>query len=368
MSDDPFAHATLAEDYLVVVLHLQSSPEYSQFLRYLLSVQQTDPCSQNGWSVRLPSGHRALKQPGGSDYGGAQYPYALLIAGATVLLRDYPRGDAGPPDMVVIIPGQPCLHYGGQRLLHWLYRIILDRTGCTPTDTELRRVDLALDVPGLSVAPFVEAARNRQYVKGTKRVSTDDGDGDAVHVGSAKSGARLTIYDKMAQARRSGQDLVEAMRQRRWGGVIPEAATRIEFQLRSSYLRKHGIRTLPDLLAHRAHLLYELTYNWFRFTTRRPHPNNTSRTPILPEWNQVHWALRRLAGEPPDQAPPAVQVRRPEGQLAAQGIGSLLSAAARSSRDIRTVSELVSYVEELIGDRIGDNEAVHREIETRRLR
>jgi hypothetical protein len=114
--------------------------------------------------------------------------------------------------------------------------------------------------------------------------------------------------------------------------------------------------------------LYELTYNWFRFTTKKPHPNNTSRTPILAEWDRVHWTLRRLAGEPPDQAPPAVRVRRPEAQLAAQGIGSLLSAAARSSRDIQNVSDLVNYVEELIVDRIGDDEAEHREIETRRLR
>src|SRR5690606_11495825 len=102
------------------------------------------------------------------------------------------------------------------------------------------RADLALDVVGLNVETLQDVYENDQFI--TRARSTDSYNNRVLKkrtgFQAGKPPCRLVVYDKLYEtARKSDTEYLEAMVARRWGNVLPSAATRIEWQLRRQKLR-----------------------------------------------------------------------------------------------------------------------------------
>jgi hypothetical protein len=109
----------------------------------------------------------------------------------------------------------------------------------------------------------------------------------------------LEVYDKLAEVRASRNSRKLAlMMARRWKGVMPAQAVRVEFRLWRDKLKAFGIDTPEDFYRKRRTLIDYLCTQWFRFTTDPVDRLNTTRAVTLPLWEQVHEAYAAWAGQP----------------------------------------------------------------------
>lgn len=85
----------------------------------------------------------------------------------------------------------------------------------------------------------------------------------------------LVIYDKRGEVvSKKSEAYQHAMRQRRWGGRLPDAATRIEYQLRRQYFNELGLNTVCDVEASLPEIVARTTrlndHPFFVLTDRVP--------------------------------------------------------------------------------------------------
>lgn len=134
---------------------------------------------------------------------------------------------------------------------------------------------------------------------------------------------------------------------------MPEAATRVEFELRREALKERGIDTVEDYYAKRADLVHYLTHDWLRLTANKVdrENKNQSKARTLPLWNKIRKAFKRWAGEPPGMSlEPLPKASANVRNLMKQGFGVVQSAARYQGKEINTVGKLLEYAEEYVLD------------------
>ena len=238
--------------------------------------------------------------PAGLELGelgkGPYMAYRFACEGLTFLVEDCPAPRGNCSNVRFNAPGKVCLQHGGLGCLE-LARDIVRQAGGEIDMEVLSRVDMCLDLTGVGMDPFWDAAREKRYVTSSKLRSDIEHYSRTLRFG--KRPLSLSIYDKLSQVR-SKQDpgLLALMVDRRWGGVVPRRAVRVEFSLGREKLKEFGIGSPDDYFRLRGALVAELCTRWFRLTESKVDRRNTTRAVTLPLWSQVHEAFAAWAGQP----------------------------------------------------------------------
>ena len=216
----------------------------------------------------------------------------------------------------------------------------------------LSRVDLCLDLPGQGIAPLKSTFNASQYASLAKRRRSGSFDGHGETFMFGEYPLQMRVYDKIARLG-SKPASMEMMRVRRWGGLIPDAATRIEFQVNREALKKRGIGTVEDYFAKRADLAFFLTTRWFRLLVREPTSGNQTRAPVLPLWEKIRRGFMGWAGTPTGKPLKPLLPPTPDNvQLAKQVVGLLLLIMASEKQSPPTkktmLKRMVGIVEAVL--------------------
>lgn len=250
---------------------------------------------------QVPLGNYEIDMsPAGLELGelgkGPYMAYRFSCEGLTFLVEDCPAPRGKRCNVRFTAPGKVCLQRGGLGCLE-LARDIIRQAGGEIDREILSRVDMCADLPGMGMDPFWDAARENRYVTSSKSFSEIEHYSRTLRFG--RRPLSLSIYDKLAQVRsKQDPDLLALMVARRWGGVVPRRAVRVEFSLVREKLKEFGVGSPDDYFRLRGALVADLCTNWFRFTESLVDRLNTTRAVTLPLWTQVHEAYAAWAGEP----------------------------------------------------------------------
>ncbi len=178
------------------------------------------------------------------------------------------------------------------------------------------------------------------------------------HTGFRRGSAHrimVRCYDKLRELGYSKEDCFkeDILIEKRWGGIRPKDATRVEFQLRREALKDFGVDSVEDLFEKAGEISAWLTHKWFRMTEQVPDRNHTDRAETSNLWQKVQRYFAETFGhwdpEKVERQPRRVMTVDPE-PLKRQITGCLTSLAACMGRLVRTSTELASFAMELVYD------------------
>ncbi len=304
--------------------HLDEKKEETQRLR------QTHG---KGWAVfEAPEGELMLVEPFGIA-GGCPCRWVLKIPGqVTISIVDRPEYIEGKPSVRVSIPSAPCMAHGEENILARVNCILRSLGFEEVQPSGLSRVDVCVDLAGVCTDEVTRAFERGERIKLADNAQTfEKGNRKTGFVVGSGDACKMRIYDKELETRHDPEKR-EIMRERRWGGVVPERATRIEFQLRRRWLSKHfGIKTLADWREKRAEVVAYLTERWFRMTDGVVDADNKNhqRAEVSSIWQRVQKAFAAVFGESCAAfLKPLTRPPKASEPLVVQALGCLSSAIA----------------------------------------
>lgn len=254
------------------------------------------------------------------------------------------------PVILVQFKAIPLMCYGLAKLWRDLVRD-LEAIGFRMNHHVVGRADLCVDLAGVKVRDFTSlAARGHEITKMAEYVIRGSGNYDENHQTYYRGNSErvlMRIYDKIDETKTDAVKR-ELMVERRWGGELPESATRVEFQVGRKVLKEQPIDTVDDLM-RRLCLLWEyLTRILYRLADSPVDRKNRnqSRAAMAPIWEQV----RRYGNawiEQPEVQPVSIPREKvePEAQkLRNQAWGVIKSIAARLGVAIRTAEDFMEFI------------------------
>lgn len=300
--------------------------------------------------IRIPFwGGYATVGPSGIHEGKAGFAYKLAYDEITVLIAEREIPHKTFPSVMVRVPGGACLYPGAAECYEKATRMI-HALGGNIIRNRLSRVDICLDMPEVSLDEFYKPFSEDRYIcrsRDDNAILPQKGAG-GITLYFGKSPLQCRIYDKLKEVEKKANPHKKlCMKFFRWGGM-PEAATRVEFELRRAALKERGVDTVEDYYAKRADLIHYLTTKWLRFTANKVdrENKNQSKARTLPLWNQVRKAFKKWAGEPPGKSlAPLDKEQADVRNLIKQLMGVGQTAAEYQGQTITTVEELLAYIE-----------------------
>lgn len=375
---DPAANRlTGGEDWFEAVVYLRWNPVALEAVAaHLDAVKEEAAEGGDGWTQSIPgSGGLWKVEPTGARLGGAKGPimrWRFSRDGIVFLLTRRADPHKTLPSGLVRITGDVLIAHGDARPLWEEVKRWFAEIGAEVTTAKLSRVDLCVDLPDVDVEEFVQPYHEGRYTTRTKRtrehcthlerpIATapeqideeeegEDDDRCAVELYKAGrrytglrfgTGTQLRIYDKLAECRDVA--LRAWLAHRRWGGVVPDKATRVEFQLRRSFLTAEKVKpdadgnigrpvidTVEDYFTHRAALARYLVSSWVCFWAAGFDPRHPERATVLKLWKRVADDFKAWTGDTRERTyQPMRREEMPVDDLMKQALGCIESAAAR---------------------------------------
>lgn len=315
----------------------------------------------DGFCQKLPGGGLWKVHPNGFRMGeagkGPIMRWKIERDGMRFGLTARPVHHKTNPTGQVIVSGETMLALGGSmELVYGKVKTWLAEIGLTLVEAKLSRVDMCVDLVGVGVSEFVDAYRDCRVMTLTKK-SEDHSDCCLYRSGRRDTGfvlgrgTSVRIYDKVEEC---SQDIAKWawMVHSRYGGVMPEAATRVEFQLRREFLKDHGVNTVEDYIAKRRAIAKFLTGRWVRFLDDSFDPRHTDRAKNLPVWDTVaalfdQWTQGSPAAA--DLAPIPREAVNPDA-LVKQARGCIETAAARMGLWIEGQHDFMEFAAAVLWD------------------
>lgn len=344
-----------AEDWLEWVLYVQwmDWENLNGCLKRAKEKAAIEKCPPHWDEIRFDGG-TATVSPTGARLGGKSGPYfayKLEYDELIVLIAERETPHKNFPSVVIRADGDACLSIGAQEAYAKATRMIKALSG-TIIRNRLSRVDICLDMPEVDIEPFDRAFLEERYICRAVAKARHSGTGVTIAIG--KSPLMCRIYDKLAEVELKANPYKQlCMVFYRWGGVMPSAATRVEFELRREALKERGIDTVEDYYTKRADLVAYLTYDWLRFTVNKVdrENKNQSKARTLRLWNKVRKAFKRWTGEPAGQSlEPLPKARANVRNLLKQTIGVARTAAGYQGETPVDLEELLDYIRKTAQD------------------
>ncbi|CAN0519900.1 unnamed protein product, partial [Ectocarpus sp. 8 AP-2014] len=301
---NPSQVTTGGEDWFEVSLYL----EHHQFAKVAKLLEAAKSAAEANRSpadeVRLGKLHAVCLAR--SAYLGDRITYRWQLRtswGGLIQLMNRAEPHETLPNGIIRITSIPLMRFSTgacwARVLEWM-----EALGAKVVRTCIGRVDLCVDLPGVEIDQLDRPYRAGHYVS-RARLSAEYGLETPLvdhRYGRQSTGFRLgggnkrvRAYDKLreTQTKPEKRALLVA---RRWGG-LPEAASRVEFQLRREALKQYGIDTVDDYFGKRDAVAWGLCANWFRLTEGPVDPKHPERSRVLPLWWDVTKAFADWAGD-----------------------------------------------------------------------
>jgi hypothetical protein len=291
---------------------------------------------------------------------GQHFEYSLQIPGVSIGIgsRDIsPKSSArelskAQPNFVAKQSGRDCLLFGAQEG-YAMTETLLSAIGGEAIVKRISRGDLCLDIVNLDSSVLLDLVRNGQFVTRASRVRrevdlvTDKETGFS----AGKYPLYMTVYNKLHE-RIGKTDMLyhQALVDRRWGGVVPDTATRVEYQLGRRWLREQGIDSPDDFLRLRGKLCEKLTHEWFRITARKieRRRKHQSREKIHPIWTGIQNGFQAVFGPPEGDLVPLQRNKVRPIELIRQGRRCLANSLLQMGVEFSDYPEFVRLVARLL--------------------
>jgi hypothetical protein len=300
----------------------------------------------------------ALMAPGGASIGkgagkrGKYCKYRMRMPWGAVLIAEDQKYKGSWPNVQVSIPGEVCLTYRGGAIEAFGDAVKWIESLSVSVDSEkISRVDFCADFPGYRMRPLKTAFFALKWRCRAKRRGHDESNGITLNFGS--NPLLLRIYDKLREIEAKylqGEPIkFEHMVQKRWGGVVPDSAIRVEYQVSRPKLKQWGVDSFEDLMKEAPNILgyltgYDAEKRWFRFLKKTRDAKHPERDETSDFWRTVQRVFISRFGLPekikdidPDNADTEV--------LCKQGFGVLEAAAWNGGFEIpeREIIETTKY-------------------------
>lgn len=310
----PFCNAVFAADWLECGAVAIWDDDAGQESFWMLSRMQDEAKSNGNKPVPLNlKGRSMLLYPKGMGTGSqSRMDYRLEYSGITVGASARDNADRKLSNFYYKIPGEVCLLMGAAEARQ-IVQEIAEALGGVIVDEWIRRIDLCLDLPEFDLLDeLMVSFEQSHFVSTAKRWNAWDGvSGKTGFTVGSRGRVLLNVYNKLLDtfARHDGVYQL-AMKERRWGGKIPEAATRVEYQLAGEWLRSLGLKSTDTVLRSLASVVAKVAGSppraFFCLTDRDPDAANhhQSRARVLPSWKHVIDAMQHHAGIPGPELKP----------------------------------------------------------------
>lgn len=291
--------------------------------------------------------------------GGGFFDYRFIYKGIPICLAQRRSIPGEVANVFVQMRGNECLLHGGAQG-HAVVNDLLTRLGAGPIqDEKISRVDLRLDVAGLPVTVIKNLIATRCFVTRSRYVQEWENKATNVWTGVTvgKHPRELRIYDKKRQQlRKYDAEIFQTLVDRCWGGLDPEFATRIEYQLGRNYLKFYQINSLADLQSQLGSLLAQLTTEFFRFTSVPiiSSEKHQSRAEIHPLWSAIQAAVREHAQVPAQKLVPIRYEQVNPRKLIAQGVGCLVAAMLQRNQVFANFGQFLEMVIAMVREHFHD--------------
>ena len=282
---------------------------------------------------------------------GQHFEYCLQMAGmkvgvsprnappvGTVKARKRPQ-----PNFYAVQTGRECLLIGALQGYE-VAEALLTALGGVPLEKKLSRGDLCLDIRDLDATQLLGLVENGHFVTRASHVRPNVNyvTGRATGFSAGQSPMYLTVYDKGAERLGKADQLYNrALVDRRWYGIIPRTACRVEYQMCRRWLVEQGIGTPEDFLNRRGALCQKLTHDWFRVTARRVdrRRKHQSRADMHPIWRGIQLGFATIFGKPEGCLTPILRDKITAMELAKQGRGCLANGLLQMDMRFETYEE-----------------------------
>lgn len=342
------------EDTVVLSAYVRWSKESWDYLELALD-NAKDGAQADGDNVVFCNGNTFEVQAGGRRSGehGPFYTWILKTGGVSFCLsrNQQPKGEM--PNVLIDMGSMFLMGCGGLRSGWAIARSMIEGFGGEIEQVKVSRVDMCVDLPNIDIRElclrfqcgfYVSRGRDcAQYSKGVKPTGFT--------VGS--SGMMVRVYDKILETRNQAEKrnfLIEA----RWGGVLPECASRVEFQLRSGDLRKRGIRTLEDYFDKCVSLADYCTTEWFRMTDDENDHKHGDRLGNWDVWDFVIASFHKWTSDSGGNCEIS-RVKTPKGdktKLINQAVGCLITAGVIDGNTFKNDADFVKFCGWMIGNAV----------------
>lgn len=301
--------------------------------------------------------------PGGQGGGNDSHKEIQLEwKGVQVGLSERDNATRQLSNATMTATGNPCLVTGWTEA--WmLFRRVIEFMGGTAVDEWIRRNDFCIDLPGLDFATDLYPLLQKRHLITRCRGRNYNEEGvrpTGFSVGKCNR-LRVVIYDKRYETNKKLDPVyLEAMRQRRWAGVIPETATRVEWQIGRPWLRQFSLENSESFLERMPDLFAKLTdevQGSFRITKTEPDRKNQhqSRAETLPLWKRIVEIGKETMGQSTQPLTRLDRSNLDERRAIHQILGFATSIADRRGSMCGTKSDVKQLISEML-DRheIGD--------------
>jgi hypothetical protein len=283
----------------------------------------------------------------GKNRKGIYYRYALEYQGLKILIQDKDTHNGKNQNVIIRATGEECLLQGFDQCHKNGLKFVRQKFG-TAEKEKLTRVDVCLDLPGVSMEEFWAAHLEGRYITRSKSRGMGESTGKTVYFGSAP--LILRIYDKLAEVNAKANPTKKlAMKMHRWGGKTPVCAVRVEFEIHREALKERGIDSVGDYYKKRADLVRYLTHEWIRLTETKPDRKNKnqSKAETLGVWKLVQDGFQNFAGNPVGESlAPLDKAKANVKDLLKQCSGTAYTAATHQGREIQSVDDLCEFLKE----------------------
>lgn len=295
------------------------------------------------------------------------FPFRLEWLGATIGLAARVEASRQLANFYLKIPGEPCVIHGADQIRDGLVKLLADHD-TRLVDEWFRRYDICLDLPDCDWQTlFAWACEAKQYLGSALKSSPhrygEDTTGFSVKTGNVD----LVIYDKRGEVvSKKSEAYQHAMRQRRWGGRLPDAATRIEYQFRRQYFNELGLNTVCDVEASLPEIVARITrfndHPFFMLTDRVPDRKgrHQNRAGVLPAWRQAIECLRERAGQPKGKLTRLDRSMMNATKAVQNAVGYVLTAMAQLEMHASSRDDLLQGFSELLSRSAIDDESIGR--------
>ncbi len=302
--------------------------------------------------------YACLLRPTGLGSGRqARQTYVLDTPFGLLAFSDRDDSDRKLPNFYFKVPGEKCLNRSATECREFAHRVVRELGGML-VDEWVRRIDIAIDLPDLNIrSQLVKAFRHQHFTTSAKYAHEYqiDRKRTGFKVG-AKNSVALIAYDKREEVMTKGPEYLLGMVQKRWGGSLPQHATRVELQIAGAWLSQFGDRKADDILGGLSPIVDKLLGEerpWFRLTKTKPdrENNHQTRAETLPAWKRITRRFIKDAGLPGEKLerrkPPLkrININDPRGLKTIQCV--LGRSAGRRGHQINDFEDIIDELRDL---------------------
>jgi hypothetical protein len=301
-----------------------------------------------------------IAAPGGARLGGSdglRMRWRLTSQhGMTILLANMPEHHASCPNQSIQASSTILMELGFQRVWELMQEYVAALGGEIKRN-RLSRVDPCVDFSGLDVGELCRICNSDWFISKAKHGPNPyriNGKPSGFTVG--KTPLLLRVYDKLLESRKDVSKYALLMC-RRFGGIEPEHATRVEYQLSRTTLKKYGVDTVEDWIAKRSTILQRIAYGWFRLTDGPLDRRHTERSLVHPFWNRIAKGFAEVYGPSADlELKPLPKLEVDTSRLVKQVLGVLIGVFARTEKPITDNDKFLREARFALSDVIGDRD------------